>query len=376
MNLIELHILQSFPVTCLNRDDLGAPKSARFGGVERARVSSQCWKRAIREFAHDANPEIFAGVRTKILGPSILKVLKELGVEDERLANAIKEIILHALKKDDKKDDMVKTLLFISPETLKNIIKPLVVNDDLKIKDDEVEAILSTSKKDADKAKKAIDKRLKAILKGLGEKVDDAADIALFGRMVADDANQTVEGAALFSHALSTHAVRSELDFFTAVDDEKENKNEDDAGAAQLGTIEYNSACYYRYVGINLDLLKQSNFFNPDQLKTILEIFIRASILANPNARKNSMFGQSLPSYVLAVKRTGQPLSLANAFEKAVSATKNGFVDPSIRALKREWADIKTTFGLQALVECELEKGNPETKPLDKALEELLNDIE
>lgn len=374
MNLIELHILQSFPVTCLNRDDLGAPKSARFGGVERARVSSQCWKRAIREFAHDANPEIFAGVRTKILGPSILNVAKELGVGDERQANAIKEIILHALKKDDKKDDMVKTLLFISPETLKNVIKPLVVNEELKIKDDEVEAILSTSKKDAEKAKKAIDKRSKAILKGLGEKVDDAADIALFGRMVADDATQTVEGAALFSHALSTHAVRSELDFFTAVDDEK--KNEDDAGAGQLGTIEYNSACYYRYVGVNLDLLKQSNFFNPEDLKTILENFIRATILANPNARKNSMFGQSLPSYVLAVKRTGQPLSLANAFEKAVSATKNGFVEPSITALKQEWANIKTIFGLQALVECEIEKGDSKTKPLNKALEELLNDVE
>ena len=45
---IEYHILQSFPVTCLNRDDVGAPKSAVVGGVSRARVSSQCWKREVR----------------------------------------------------------------------------------------------------------------------------------------------------------------------------------------------------------------------------------------------------------------------------------------------------------------------------------------
>ena len=51
MKLIELHILQSFPVSCLNRDDVGAPKTAVFGGVNRARISSQCLKRAIREHA-------------------------------------------------------------------------------------------------------------------------------------------------------------------------------------------------------------------------------------------------------------------------------------------------------------------------------------
>ena len=91
MNLIELHILQSFPVTCLNRDDLGAPKSARFGGVERARVSSQCWKRAVREFAHETNPELFGASRSKILGPAIIKAAMKVGA-DERLAAAVKEL--------------------------------------------------------------------------------------------------------------------------------------------------------------------------------------------------------------------------------------------------------------------------------------------
>ena len=373
MNLIELHILQSFPVTCLNRDDLGAPKSARFGGAERARVSSQCWKRAVREFAHEANPELFGASRSKILGPAIDKAAKELGADD-RLAEAVKEIVLEAMNKDEKRDGMVKTLFFFSPESLKNVVRPLVTDGDRKLSDEIVEGLLSGDDKKIKKAKKDAEKISKDLLKAFGEKVSDAADIALFGRMVADDASQTVEGAALFSHALSTHAVRSELDFFSAVDDEK--KNADDAGAGQIGQIEYSSACYYRYIGVNLDLLAKSNLFDQAQIKAVLENFIRAAILANPAARKNSMFGQGLPSYILAVKRSGQPLSLANAFEKPVEAKRgSGYIEPSIAALKNEWADIKATFGIGGGVECEIEKGKEGSMSLADALTKLLADI-
>jgi len=374
MNLIELHILQSFPVTCLNRDDLGAPKSARFGGVERARVSSQCWKRAIREFVHQATPALFGASRSKILGPAIEKAAKDLGA-DERTTAAVKEIVLDVMKRDEKKEDTVKTLFFFSPESLLNVVRPLVKDGDKKLSPEIVEGLLSSDDKVIKKAKKEAEKVSKDLLKAFGEKVSDAADIALFGRMVADDASQTVEGAALFSHALSTHAVRSELDFFSAVDDEK--KGADDAGAGQIGTIEYSSACYYRYVGINLDLLKKSNLFDQAQLKAVLENFINAVIFANPVARRNSMFGQTLPSYVLAVKRTGQPLSLANAFEKPVEAKRgSGFIEPSIVALKKEWFDLKNTFGIDIGCECEIEKGKAETPSLADVRATLLNDID
>ncbi len=373
MNLIELHILQSFPVTCLNRDDLGAPKSARFGGVERARVSSQCWKRAVREFAHEAKPELFAASRSKILGPAIDKVAKELGADD-RIAAAVKEIVLEAMNKDEKRADMVKTLFFFSPESLKNVVRPLVTDGDRKLSDEIVEGLLSGDDEKIKKAKKDAEKISRDLLKAFGEKVSDAADIALFGRMVADDPSQTVEGAALFSHALSTHAVRSELDFFSAIDDEK--KNADDAGAGQIGNIEYNSACYYRYIGVNFDLLKKNNFFDQSQIKTVLENFIRAAILANPAARKNSMFGQGLPSYVLAVKRNGQPISLANAFEKPMEAKKgSGYVGPSVDAIKKEWDELKSAFGIEVGVECEIEKGKSGAMSLTEALAKLLADI-
>lgn len=373
MNLIELHILQSFPVTCLNRDDLGAPKSARFGGVDRARVSSQCWKRAVREYAHENCPSLFGASRSKILGPAIEKAATDLGA-DPAAAAAVKEIVLDAMGKDEKRQDMVKTLFFFSPESLRNVVRPLVAGGERQLPPELAAALLSGDEKQVKKARKEAEKLSKDLLKAFGASVTDAADIALFGRMVADDATQTVEGAALFSHALSTHAVRSELDFFSAVDDEK--KDADDHGAGQIGHIEYSSACYYRYVGVNLDLLARSNLFDQAQLKTVLENFLRAAVFATPAARKNSMFGQGLPSYVLALKRTGQPLSLANAFEKPVAATRaGGYVAPSIEALKKEWADLKAAFGITATVEREIEKGKDGTASLPDVLSALLADI-
>ena len=321
MNLIELHILQSFPVTCLNRDDLGAPKSARFGGVERARVSSQCWKRAVRELFHESEKGFSETVRTKYLLSLFTRIIKrEDALKTEEEAESIAKKILSVANGDkklfgklDTKKNVVDTLFYISEQTATSIVRH----------------VLEKLKEDSKYTPKF--KEMSDLLK---EQVSDAADIALFGRMVAADATNTVEGAALFSHALSTHAVRSELDFFSAVDDEK--KNADDAGAGQIGQIEYSSACYYRYIGVNLDLLAKSNLFDQTQMKSVLENFIRAAILANPSARKNSMFGQGLPSYVLAVKRSGQPISLANAFEKPIEAKRgSGLGGPQGRL--RHW---------------------------------------
>ena len=363
MNLIELHILQSFPVTCLNRDDLGAPKSARFGGVERARISSQCWKRAVRQFAHENAPQFSETKRTKKLKDFFCTVAGEMNLtNDASLLEKIVNKILDTKKKVNGKDvylfgkqndkNEVETLFFVSKGTARRLIS----------------FVWERNQSDS-----SFEPTFTDMSKILNNQVSDAADIVLFGRMVAADQTNTIEGAALFSHAISTHAVHSELDFFSAVDDEKQNA--DEAGAGQIGTIEYNSACYYRYVGINLDLLKKSNLFDQTQIKVVLESFIRAAILAVPVARKNSMFGQGLPSYVLALKRSGQPLSLANAFEKPILAKQGGLVEPSIAALKKEWADLKAAFSIDGGVECEIEKGKEGTASLADVLDIILADI-
>ena len=336
MKLLELHILQSVPVTCLNRDDVGAPKSAVFGGTPRARVSSQCWKRAIREEAQNMDGSLFAANRTRYIVAQLEAALKKEGCAEEKLAEYALLLADAIGKADDKKEGAVKTLLFFSPNEFDAIAEAFLATEELAAMDEK------KLKKAAEKARKAV----KA-----NDKVKDAADVAIFGRMVADDHSLMLEGAGMFSHALSTHKVSTEIDFFSAVDDVAP---EDSEGAGHIGTLEFNSACYYRYIALNLDLLKDNDHlghFSDEEFRKVLDAFIRAAILSVPGARKNSMMGFNPPEYVLGTIREGQPVSLANAFENPVRAKGAGFVGPSIKALEEKFQWMEKTYGFKAIVE-------------------------
>lgn len=315
MKLLELHILQSFPVSCLNRDDVGAPKSALFGGAPRARISSQSLKRAIRMAAKDIAPDgTFEGIRTRQLHQLFLSALEEKGApEPEKSAQQICETLS---KIDKKNEDQVTTAVFLSPGEIDQIATAVAAGETAK------------------KATKAANR-------------NDAADIALFGRMIANDATLNVEGAAMFSHALSTHEVSNENDFFSAVDDQK--KDAEDAGAGMIGTLEFNSALYYRYAAVNLDLLTD-NLGNPssEELENVLRIFIKSTLEAVPGARQNSMNAHVRPSYVLGtLKEQGQPVQLINAFEKPVWNPGQGFLADSIKSLQQEKENLTQTWGLK-----------------------------
>lgn len=360
MKLIELHILQSFPVTCLNRDDVGAPKSAIFGGSQRARVSSQSWKRAIRTLAKEYDPEIFAGQRTRY----VIRALEERFLEKGQPENAAKALAYGTAEALGKIDSIekgnVKTLLYFSPMELDAVVEKM-------LEQPYAELIPALTDPDSDdkKKKKAKEDALKKMeklaekpVKELGSKVKDAADIAIFGRMVADDHSLMVEGGGLFSHALSTHPAANEIDFFTAVDD---NLKKGDSGAGHMGDLEFNSACYYRYVGLNLSLLEKENMahFTKEEQEAVIRTFLRASILAVPSARKNSMFGINPPEYILGLHRTGQPLSLVNAFEEPVLNKNNkGYIQESVQKLKNQWEKMKTIYCLKAETEAEIPAKN------------------
>ncbi len=332
MKLIELHILQSFPVSCLNRDDVGSPKTATFGGTPRARISSQCLKRAIREMAKELSPSLFQGNRSRLIITPLVEQLKKSGLAETQAIELAKQIGDYLATLDDaaaKKGEMkVKTLMFLSPAEIAALGKEIV----------------ETVKKDP-KAK--IEKTISKACKSAALK--DAADIAIFGRMVASDHSLTLEGAGMFSHALSTHKADNDLDFFSAVDD---LQSQEEAGAGMTGTLEFTSATYYRYAALNLSLLKQHLVaLSGDDLKKILDAFLRATVLAVPGARKNSMNANTLPAYVLGiVKDKGQPIQLINAFEKPVTS-KNGITDASISALKEHHAHLKKTWNIQTAVE-------------------------
>lgn len=332
MKLIELHILQSFPVSCLNRDDVGAPKSATFGGVSRARISSQCLKRAIREYAQDNVTDArFGGHRTKLIVQPFADALKKHGLDDNSAMEHATNIAGKLAKLDAKsvKDGevpQVGTLTFLAPGEIEGIA----------IK---VAALVKSNPKEKD-----YEKKIAQFAKEGG--LMDGADIALFGRMAASMPSLTLEGAAMFSHALSTHKTENDLDFFSAVDDRKSKS--DDAGAGMIGTLEFNSAVYYRYAALNLDLLFDTDHLGQlttEERKSVVSAFIRSTALAVPGARKNSMNASVPPSYVLGIyKSAGQPMQLINAFETPVRGS--GLIKSSREALEAYHAEVKTTWGV------------------------------
>jgi len=361
MKLIELHILQSFPVTCLNRDDVGAPKTAYFGGCQRARVSSQCWKRAIRLAARaealEANLNLFEGSRTRKAINDLAKILKgKMGeAEARKIASDVCEGFLKkgaGEEKGRKKGKKQKTeqapeseekeplgdtstLLYFSPGEIEKMAEAIV-----------------TAKEKGETGTKLKVAAAKAAPQAY---LKDAADIAIFGRMVANEPSLTLEGAGLFSHALSTHRVDNDIDFWTAVDDHPKEEGED-AGAANMGTIEFNSACYYRYVGLNLGMLvdeKHLGHLEEAERNKVIDLFLRACVIAVPSARKNSFFGFNPPTFVLGLRRSGQPLSLVNAFEKPVRSS-NGYGDISKDKMKDWWEHLRKHYSLTADVEVEL----------------------
>lgn len=344
MRLIELHILQSFPVSCLNRDDVGSPKTAVFGGIQRARLSSQSLKRAIREYAQNNLPDArFGGERTKLIVGPLTEALKKHGVPDEKSAAehaaniADKLAKLEAKSAKEGEPPQVGTLIFLAPSEIDSIAR-------------QVAELLKENPKSKDYEKK-LDKFCKAA--GLL----DGADIALFGRMVASLPSLTLEGAAMFSHALSTHKADNDLDFYSAVDDRK--PKDDDAGAGMIGTLEFSSAVYYRYAGINLDLLADADHLaklSVEQRKQLVDAFIRATLQAVPGARKNSMNAHTLPGYALGTfKSAGQPLQLINAYEEPVRP-KSSLLAESIERLKKHNEQLKETWGIA----CETEVAIPD----------------
>lgn len=345
MKLIELHILQSFPVSCLNRDDMGSPKSAIFGGCKRARISSQCFKRAQRMLFREYLPEFAKGERTKYLASSFRKLIESRS-DLEHIPEKLHITLAEAWGKSDSgkksgaQEPKATTLTYLSPAEMSAMIEAAleVLRGNPKAKDSEIQ---------------------KAAIKAMkGSYAKDAADIALYGRMVASEASLTMEGAGMFSHAISTHKSDSELDFYSAVDDLQPRE---ETGAGMTGMLEFSSACYYRYIAVNVDLLRSNlDSLSDEELKKIIAVFVQAAVMAVPSARKNSMNASTVPSYVMGLVRNGHPLQLVNAFETPIR-THQGLVEPSVEAMRKEYARMKEVWGIDSIEEVAMPELNLNT---------------
>lgn len=326
--LIEIHMIQNHSPANLNRDDLGAPKTCLFGGVTRARISSQCLKRSIRrseEFA--AALEKDGGVRTRRLVEEIAKAAADGGQPSEADLKAIAKVFTDGGV--GMKDETMSDILFFIPRT-----------DIQKMGD-------AVKKKSSD---------LGGEFAGIIGKFVQTPDIALCGRMTEFDAKGsfkdlkgkfTVDAALSAAHAISTHAVINEVDYFTAADDIPGL----DAGAGHVNEAMFNSACFYKHFSIDWKQLLKNLGGDVKLAALTVKCFLEAAAKANPSGKQHSYAAFNPPEGILVEVKTERaiPVSYANAFADPVQPTVKGeLVCMSIAQLGQYVHEMAEGYGLAA----------------------------
>lgn len=365
---LEIHIVQNFAPSNLNRDDTGSPKDCELGGVRRSRISSQCFKRAIRDAfeTHDLVPLSERAARTKRLIDEVSsRVVAQRDTSDAVARAAVTKALEAVGLKADESTGKTQYLLFLPRRSLDAIAKlvgdnlEVLANDAAKVAEADAKPELTesgpakkTSKAKAGKAakaegKEAADPVLKKALEEVFQDGTKTPELALFGRMIADAPSWNVDAACQVAHAISTNRVAVEFDFYTAIDD---LKKDDTAGSDMMGTVPFNSACFYRYLVVDVDGLTKNlggDDAAKEQAKRTIAAFIRASVLAIPTGKQNSMAAQNLPSLVLCdVRDKAEPRSLANAFVDPVRPGRDGdLVSQSTLKLAKYAASLDKVYG-------------------------------
>ena len=331
---IEIHVLQNVAPANLNRDDTNSPKDAIFGGYRRARLSSQSQKRAVRKSMANHLPKENLGVRTKLLVSALIDQLSQMGHEVEELQQLVPGAVEAIFKPKEKKgkkivdeDGKTSYLLFLGQQEINKLA------DILHERYEELKAKKFTS---------------------IGKAVEDAnlldggraVDVALFGRMLADRADLNVDAAAQVAHAISTHKVDREFDFYTAVDD---LNPKEETGAGMMGDVEFYSATLYRYAQVDVDKLLENLQGDKDLTLRGLEAFLRAFPRTLPSGKQNTFAAHNEPDFIAVVVKDGAPRNLANAFLKPVRVNRHrpdgNLMKNSVESLARYWKKLDDAYG-------------------------------
>jgi CRISPR system Cascade subunit CasC len=306
--------VQSIAPANLNRDETGSPKDCVFGGVRRARISSQALKRAARarfpELIAEREADLDLGVRTRLAAEEIARILHERHGRDREEAASVANAALSALKK--RGGEGGDYLLFLSRTAMEAFADRC---------DELFEKLTADRPSVSDEEKKRLKEALLSSERML--------DIALFGRMVADLPEGNIDAATQVAHAISTHEVRPDFDYFTAVDD---LQPPEETGAGHLDVLEFNSACYYRYASVDSEQLRRNLGGESDLAVVGIEVFLEGLIRELPRGKQHAMAAYNPPSLMLAAARERGQWNLANAFEDPVRA-EGGYLRPSVERL-------------------------------------------
>lgn len=372
---IEVHLLQNFAPSCLNRDDTNTPKTCDFGGITRARISSQCFKRAVRQQFEELGIE--KGTRSKRIKEAIAQTLaaentvaqelfaalstnKEPQSEPAQHLSTALTLFVEAYYSpmDKKRPHETEVLLYWSgPEVreaadcfreeqskLEAIVPAyLQARAETKVNKGKKGNTDKTEDEDGKKPAYTPDNKTKKRL----QQASLSPDIALFGRMLASNPDSNIDAACQVAHALSTHATNLEMDFFTAVDD---RNPEGTTGAGMLGVTGYDSACFYRYALLDMAQLQKNLGNSRTRAEEAAQGFLTGFVQAIPTGKQNSMAAQSPPSLVLfAVRDKGVPCSLVNAFARPIKPIyyQDDLVGGSITELAAYWQRLNKMYSLE-----------------------------
>lgn len=345
--LVDIHLLQNHAPSNLNRDDTGAPKDAIFGAVPRARISSQCLKRSIRRsaiFTEAFGKDGLLGQRTHLFPEGVYKRLLERGDISEVEAGVIAEQAAKLGRESTKQPQgtgekpepeedgaesesrfMTKQLIFFTGAELGRA----------------ADRLAELYKAKGEKAFKALS--ADQVAAELGPSVPRSVDIAMFGRMTTSAAFEDVHASVQVAHAISTHRVQSEQDYYTAVDDVS-----GEAGAGFIGDTEFNSATYYKYLSVHWDQLVENLGGDVQTAHRAVQALIEAAATVQPTGKQNSFAAHNLPDLVMIeVRDRNIPISYANAFLQPVRPSDGqSLMDRSVGALSDYVGSTANTFGL------------------------------
>lgn len=314
---IQLHLLTSYAPSNLNRDDLGRPKTAKMGGYDRLRVSSQSLKRNWRVsdlFEEAMSGEI--GVRTKKLGGEVFNILVAGGVK-EKQATAWASSIAGVFGKVKKE-------------------KPLEIEQLAHVSMSEKEAVMELAGTLANEQREPSEEELKLL------KADrTSVDIALFGRMLASSPEFNVEAACQVAHSISVHKVLVEDDYFTAVDDLNDGKT--DTGSAHIGEANFAAALFYSYICINKSQLVDNLGGNEALANNTIRALTEAAVKVSPKGKQNSFASRAYASYVMAEMGEQQPRSLSVSYLKPIQ--DEDMADAAITAIEKQAENFDSVYG-------------------------------
>lgn len=308
---VDIHVIQSLPPSCVNRDDTGSPKTAVYGGVRRSRVSSQAWKRAMREMFREYFSEDELGERTKKIVDKVAFQIQAISDTGTERAKELAEKIINNAGVTTTKDSEAKALFFMSNKQAESMAR-LALMEPMPGKR-EAQAALNAGK---------------------------GVDIALFGRMVADDPVLNADASAQVAHAISTHRVENEYDYYTAMDD---RAPEDQAGARMIGTIEFNSSTLYRYATVAAHDLENNLGDAAASTKAVRE-FVRGFVCSMPTGKLNTFANSTPPYAVMVAIRRDRPVNMVGAFEQPVRAGEGGYQGQSAKTLAEYANAVYSSF--------------------------------